>query len=279
MPIQQFRNAMQAAGINPACHIIADGQRHRFHVEGRKAGSKDGAYFLHLDGNPTGWFMDWKTGISGKWSADGKSRPFTPAMRKQVEQERKQREFEKQLCHEQAAKTAVDIWSRALPAPADHPYLTRKKIKPHHTRIYQGKLTIPVYDESRVLVSLQFIYPDGTKRPLAAAKKKACFSAIRKDNNADVILIAEGFSTAASLHEASGHYVAIAFGKGNLLPTAQVIRKLYPKAEIIVCGDNDLDFGGQKSAIEAAAFVNGKYKIPPNVGQDWNDFLSNGGQN
>jgi putative DNA primase/helicase len=278
MPVQQFRNAMQASGIIAPSHIVADGQRHRFHVEGRKAGSKDGAYFLHLDGNPVGWFMDWKTGISGKWTSDGKTRPFTLAMRQQIEQERKQRELEKQLCHEQAAKTAAYIWGKAIPA-TDHPYLTRKKIQPHHTRIYQGKLTIPVYDESRELVSLQFIYPDGTKRPLTGAKKKACFSAIRKDNNADVILIAEGFSTSASLHEASGHYVAIAFGKGNLLPTAQVIRKLYPKAEIIICGDNDADGGGQKAAIEAAAFVNGKYKIPPNIGQDWNDFLSNGGQN
>jgi putative DNA primase/helicase len=58
-----------------------------------------------------------------------------------------------------------------------------------------------------------------------------------------------------------------------------VLRRLYPKAVIIVCGDNDLSGVGQKAAIEAAAYVNGKYKIPPNAGQDWNDFLSNGGQN
>jgi putative DNA primase/helicase len=275
MPIEQFRQAMLASGVTPPSHIVADGQRHRFHVEGRKAGSKDGAYFLHVDNNPAGWFMDWKTGISGKWSADGKSRPFTPAMRQQFDQERKQRELEKQLCHDQAAKTAAYIWGKATPA-TDHQYLINKRIKPHHTRIYQGKLTIPVYDESRELVSLQFIYPDGTKRPLTGAKKKACFSAIRKDNNADVILIAEGFSTAASLHESTGHYTAIAFGKGNLLPTAQVIRRLYPKATIIIAGDHDLDGGGQKAAKEAANEVNGQFIIPPNAG-DWNDHVTNGG--
>ncbi len=277
MPVQEFRQAMQAAGVEPPSYICGDGQIHRFHIAGRKSGSRDGAYQLHLDGRANGWFEDWR-GLKVKWTADGKAQPFTKEMRKQIEENRRQKAIEEQLRHEQAAKTAAYIWGKAIPA-TDHPYLTRKKIQPHHTRIYQGKLTIPVYDESRELVSLQFIYPDGTKRPLTGAKKKACFSAIRKDNNADVILIAEGFSTSASLHEASGHYVAIAFGKGNLLPTAQVIRKLYPKAEIIICGDNDADGGGQKAAIEAAAFVNGKYKIPPNIGQDWNDFLSNGGQN
>jgi putative DNA primase/helicase len=276
MPVQQFKQAMLASGIIPPSHIVADGQRHRFHVEGRKASSKDGAYFLHLDSNPVGWFMDWKTGISGKWTADGKLRPFTIAMRQQIEQERKQRELEKQLCHEQAAKTAAYIWGKAIPA-TDHPYLTRKKIQPHHSRIYRDSLVLPVYDEGRSLVSLQFIYPNGFKHPLTGAKKKACFSAIRKDNNTDTILISEGFSTAASLHETSGHYTAIAFGKSNLLPTAQVIRRLYPKAEIIVCGDHDADGGGQRAAREAAAFVFGKVLIPEQTGSDWNDFLSNGG--
>jgi putative DNA primase/helicase len=276
MPVQEFRQAMLNAGVEPPTYINGDGQIHRFHIAGRKSGSRDGAYQLHLDGKANGWFEDWR-GLKVKWTSSDKSQPFTKEMRKQLEENRRQKAIEEQLRHAQAAKTAVDIWSRALPAPADHPYLTRKKIKPHHTRIYQGKLTIPVYDEGRELVSLQFIYPDGTKRPLTGAKKKACFSAIRKDNNADVILIAEGFSTAASLHEASGHYVAIAFGKGNLLPTAQVIRRLYPKATIIIAGDNDADFGGQKAAKEAANEVNGQFIIPPNAGQDWNDHLTNGG--
>ena len=60
---------------------------------------------------------------------------------------------------------------------------------------------------------------------------------------------------------------------------AQAVRRMFPYVSIIVCGDNDLSGVGQKAAIDAAATVNGKYKIPPNVGQDWNDFLSNGGQN
>jgi putative DNA primase/helicase len=187
--INEFKAAMQAAGITPPNHIIGDGQLHRFHIGGDKSGTLNGVYFLHLDSNPNGWFSDWR-GTTGKWSANGKAQSFTKEMRQQIDQERKQREEEKQLRHEQDAKTAAYIWGKATPA-TDHQYLINKRIKPHHTRIYQGKLTIPVYDEGLSLVSLQFIYPNGFKHPLTGAKKKACFSAIRKNNNKEVIVIAE----------------------------------------------------------------------------------------
>jgi putative DNA primase/helicase len=273
--INEFKTAMQAAGITPPDHIIGDGQLHRFHIGGDKSGTLNGVYFLHLDSNPNGWFSDWR-GMTGKWSANGKAQSFTKEMRQQIEQERKQREEEKQLRHEQAAKTAAYIWGKATPA-TDHQYLINKRIKPHHARLYRDSLVIPIYDESRELVNLQFITPFGVKRPLTGAKKKACFSAIRKDNNTDTILLCEGFATGASLHEETGHYTAIGLDAGNLLPVAQVIRRMYPKAVIIVCGDNDLSGVGQKAAKEAANEVGGRFIIPPNVGQDWNDHLTNGG--
>jgi putative DNA primase/helicase len=56
-----------------------------------------------------------------------------------------------------------------------------------------------------------------------------------------------------------------------------VLRRLYPQAVIIVCGDNDAHGKGQKAAKEAANEVGGRFIIPPNVGQDWNDHLTNGG--
>ncbi len=270
--IEQFKNAMQSAGVNPPSNIIADGKLHRFHISGDKSGTLNGAYFLHLDSNPAGWFSDWR-GTIGKWSVDGKSQPFTKEMRKQFEEERRLREIEKQLSYQQAACTALYIWNKSIPV-IGHPYLTRKKIKAHHAKLYRDSLAIPIYNESRQLINLQFITPDGDKRFLSGAKKKGCFSAIRKNNDTDVILIAEGFSTAASLHEETGHYVAIALDKGNLLPTAQVLRRLYAKAVIIVCGDNDADGGGQRAARDAAVACGGTYKIPATVGTDWNDVLN-----
>ena len=43
-----------------------------------------------------------------------------------------------------------------------------------------------------------------------------------------IALIAEGYATAASLHEATGLPVIVAFDAGNLLPVAQAIHKRYP---------------------------------------------------
>ena len=273
--IDEFKAAMQNAGITPPNHIIGDGKLHRFYIKGDKAGSKNGAYFLYLDGKPNGWFSDWR-GKTGKWSSNGKTQPFTFEMRRQIERERKQRQEERELCYQQAAKTALYIWNKSTPNP-QHPYLTRKRVKAHHARLYRDSLVIPIYNESCELVNLQFITPNGDKRFLTGARKKGCFSALDKDSNTDTILFAEGFSTAASLHEETGFYTAIGLDAGNLVYVARVIRGLYPQASIIVCGDNDANGVGQKAAIEAAAAVNGKYKIPLNVGQDWNDVLSHGG--
>jgi putative DNA primase/helicase len=275
--INEFKAAMQAAGINPPNHIIGDGQLHRFHIGGDKSGTLNGVYFLHLDNNPNGWFSDWR-GTTCKWSANGKAQSFTSEMRLKVEQERKQREEEKQLRHEQAAINARKIWNKSIPV-TDHQYLTSKRVQPHDTRLHHDSLVIPIYDEKKWLVNLQFILPNGDKRFLSGAKKKGCFSAIGVSNELKTLLLCEGWATGASLHEETGQCVVIALDAGNLLPVAQAIRRMFPYVSIIVCGDNDLSGVGQKAAIDAAAAVNGKYKIPPNVGQDWNDFLSNGGQN
>ncbi len=63
----EFRQAMQAAGISFSGEIIADGRLHRFHIDGHKRGSLNGAYTLHFDSHPAGWFMDYTTGLSQTW--------------------------------------------------------------------------------------------------------------------------------------------------------------------------------------------------------------------
>jgi putative DNA primase/helicase len=270
--IEQFKAAMRSAGITPPDHIIGDGDLHRFYIQGDKRGTVNGRYFLHLDGRANGWFSDYRGNV-GRWVADGKAQPLTFEVRKQIQQHRKQRELEKQLYCEQAAETAAYVWNKSMPA-IDHQYLINKRVKPHNARLYRDALVIPIYDESFELLNLQFISPNGDKRFLSGAKKRSCFSAIRKDNCTDTILMCEGWATGASLHEETGHYTAVALDAGNLLLVAQVIRRLYPQAEIIVCGDNDLSGVGQKAAKEAAIACGGTYKIPATVGADWNDVLN-----
>jgi len=139
-----------------------------------------------------------------------------------------------------------------------------------------GSLVIPLYDENGVLVSLQFIGDDGTKRMMKDGKAQGscCFIGDIGDlQSGDTILIAEGWATGASLYEATGHFTIVAFSAGNLTAIAIQTRKYHPANEIIICGDNDASGVGQKAAREAALAINGRYILPPTLG-DFNDHLA-----
>ena len=88
-----FAQAMAAAGIVTDDPIIPDGVLHRIHVEGHRRGSKNGAYLLHGDSSPAGWWMDFVTGTSGTWSASGRFR-LDDATRRQIEIAKAQRKAE-----------------------------------------------------------------------------------------------------------------------------------------------------------------------------------------
>jgi len=279
--IDEFRQAMQAAGIQYFGEIIADGSLHRFHIEGHKPSSLNGAYTLHLDGYPAGFFQDFKTGLSQTWKKLGGS-CVSYALLKQIKETKLKHESEIRHKHKEAANKAVFIWSRSKPITkqSEHAYLVNKCIQPHVARFYRDDLVIPIYNESDQLVNLQFISPEGDKRFLSGGRKRGCFHLLGELS--EKILICEGFATGASLHEDSGQRVVIAFDAGNLLPVGKNIRELAPDSEIIICGDNDHPTKeypegiGQAKTREAALSIGGKILIPPLPGQDWNDYLTRG---
>ena len=271
-----FRLAMFDVGIVTDAEIIADSKLHRIYVNGDKAGSKNGAYILHADGKPSGWFQYYKSGISGKWSLTGKHEPLTKAMCEQIKADRESRQLETKLAHEVAVKKAEWIMQNSKPVN-NHPYLKRKGIKAHDARLYRDCLVIGIYGINDQLVNVQFISTDGTKRFLKGGQKKGCFAHIGKPATDQPILICEGFATGASLHEAAGHYIVVALDAGNLEPVSIAIRKSYQTAVIIIAGDNDLSGVGQKAARAAAMAIGGEYLLPPEVGTDWNDYFNKGG--
>lgn len=277
MIIDQFREAMQEASIHYSDEIIADGKLQRFHIEGQKPGTKNGAYVLHLDDHPAGWFLDYTTGISTTWASAQCSR-FSYSFIQQIKETKRQREAEVRRKNAIAANKANFIWAHSQPIIRRelHKYLLTKCIQQHDARIYRDSLVIPIYNEVDQLANLQFISPIGEKRFLAGGRKRGCFHILGDLTHR--ILICEGFATGASLFEDWGQRVIVAFDAGNLLPVAKNIRKLFPGSEIILCGDNDLNGIGQAKAKEAALEINGKVFIPPVPGQDWNDYLSRGCQ-
>lgn len=276
--VQQFKCAMLSSiGYAPEI-IIGDGGLYRIKDSN---GKLNGAYTLHLDGRPAGYFEDFKQGIKENWKADGKFQPLSDFQRRAFAIERQRQDAERQAeevaKHNAAADKARYIWATATPITerSKHNYLVIKHILPHGLRLGRSNtLVVPIYDESKALVNLQFISETGGKRFLSGGKKKGCFSVIGKPDGISPILIGEGFSTCASLHESTGNFTVIAMDAGNLEPVALVIRKLYPPAEIIVCGDNDESGVGQKAAKAAALAVGGKFILPATVGHDWNDALN-----
>ncbi|PTQ78378.1 putative DNA primase/helicase [Nitrosomonas oligotropha] len=271
----QFCRAMQSAGIRYSGEIIADGRLHRFHIEGQKQGSLNGAYTLHLDGCPAGWFMDYKTGLSKTWSSKSGFK-VSYALIKQIEAAKQRRESETHQKHAETALKAEKIWqkSKSIDNQQAHPYLANKRVQPHGARKYHESLVIPIYNESDQIINLQFIDTKGGKRFLAGGRKRGCFYVI--GDSTKRILICEGFATGASLFEDCGQRVVVAFDAGNLLPVAKKIRELSPDLEIIICGDNDISGIGQAKAKEAALAVGGKVLIPLTPGNDWNDELAGG---
>ena len=269
--IQQFTTALLNQGIQTNDSIIGDGLLHRAHVVGDKKGTKNLAYILHNDSRPSGWFQHFSKGITGTWTANGKPRKLSAKEINQIQADRKIREIEQAKSYQQTALKARQIWQQSTPVHS-HDYLTNKGIQAHCARVFGNDLVIPLWNEQREISTLQFINSFGGKKFLTGGKKKDCFCPIGTPT--DTILICEGFATGASLHQDGGLFVACAMDSGNLESVARVIRRLFRNAQIIVCGDNDLNQAGQNAAMKAAIACGGSYIIPPIEGMDYNDYLT-----
>jgi putative DNA primase/helicase len=275
--IDQFRRAMQAAGIDPPDEIVADGRLHRF-ATSDKSNDDAGWYTLHADGIPAGAFGCWRSGISETWRAD-LGRRLTPAeeaeARRRIEKARTEAEAERKVQQDNAARRAGELWLKASHARR-HPYLNAKRISAHGIRQSGDSLLVPLFDADDVLRSLQFVGRDGTKKFLPGGRVTGCFHLIGELQSAGTLLVCEGYATGASLHEATGMPVAVAFSAGNLKPVSLALRAKYPDMRLIVCADNDSKpesnrNPGLEKATEAALAVGGLLAVPPVPG-DFNDY-------
>ena len=94
-------------------------------------------------------------------------------------------------------------------------------------------------DGHEALCSLQFIAQEGFKRFLRGGRTRGAYFPIGDPSNATALCVAEGFATGATIHEATGHPVAVAFNAGNLESVARAMRAKFPNLPIIICADDD----------------------------------------
>ena len=280
--IEQFSAAIAAAGLEAPDTIHDGGKLQRFNGTGKRGGTRNSWYTFHGDGVPAGAFGDWGLQLTQTWCAKS-DKAMTEAEREahraRIRAMQAQRDAEQAQRHQQASDTAAALWQAATPAK-DHDYLTRKGIKPHGVRFDGHSLVIPMRDTAGTLHSLQTIAPDGCKRFLPGGKVKGCYHAIGKIIN-NTMIVAEGYATGATIHEATGHAVAVAFNSGNLLSVAKALHSKFPALTTIIAADDDHRTEGNPgltAAKQAALAVGGFVAVPrfpadrPYKATDFNDL-------
>ena len=264
--IEQFKSAMMASGIEPPDGVTDDGDIHRFKTT-KGSHKKNGWYCLHSDGVPAGVFGDWSEGATHHWCAKA-DKAMTPeeirANRERVAAAKAKRD---KLQQEEQARVASEATMRYAAAKActTHPYTDRKSVAvPDGVRLEGETLLVPLRDSAGTLWSLQTIAPNGEKRFMTGGRKAGCYFSIGKPTD-DGIAIEEGLATGASVHQARGGAVAIAFDAGNLMAVAQALRTKYPAMKLALGADDDWqrnDNPGLTKAREAAMAVNGYLAAP-----------------
>lgn len=262
-------DAMAEAGLTPskALDLIPDGHIHRYRVGGDKAGSANGWYVLReQSGRQFATFGSWKTGQQHHWQ-DRRMAEMSKAERAELQRAKAEalrlRDAEQAKVHEAARAKAQRLWNHARPAPDSHPYLVKKRVRGFGARQLGEALLIPARDAAGVLHTVQFVYPDGQKRFLTGGRIKGCYCPIGRP--ADVLLLAEGFATAATLFEATGHATAACFSAGNLVEVARCLRAKFPALKFVICADDDRGTQGnpgRTAALAAARAVGGAVALP-----------------
>lgn len=259
-PTEDFLARMSEYGLDPG-QLDISGKLTRFDID--KRGDKAGWYVYYNGDISAGAFGDWRSDLKETWcsqrldslSWDQRAR-YTERMRL-AKEERERQEQENQA---RAKETANRIWqeSRTITSQSEHQYLINKQVQPHYCRITaDGSLVVPQLDDRGEIWSLQFIKADGDKKFLPFGRRDGLFFEVP---GGDKVFLCEGFSTGASINEATGATVIVAFNAGSLPKVARILRNYLPGRQILIAADNDqfkpeVGNAGITKANEAAAIL------------------------
>jgi len=199
----------------------------------------------------------------------------------------------REAAQDAAAALAARLWSGASDTGSS-PYLAQKGCGAHGVRFLpDGRLLIPMRTIDGVLRNLQTIAPERPasgpqKRFLKGGQKSGLLHWLGDPAGADALLIAEGYATAASVHDATGRPVACAFDSTNLPHIARALRQHFGQQPLLlIAGDNDVETeqrtgknAGRIAADKAARLAHGAVVLPEAAqGQniDFNDLAVNVG--
>jgi len=271
--------------------IIADGRIHRCPVAGKGRRNLSGRYLLHLDGIPAGGFQNWTDGNGWQNWSFREGPQLSAEEREELGRKSTAAREAAAAQAERDAKRARDKAGRILIGSeplTEHAYLTKKRVAAYGLRLAYNDIIVPLRDVNGQLQNLQYITADGDKFFLRDGRVSGFFHPIGDGPDPDVLVIAEGYATGATIHAVTGHIALVAFNAGNLEPVATAAHKRWPHADIIIAADDDhakdRDKGtnaGITCGMAAALAVNGKVAVPDFAGAprgekdtDFNDLAN-----
>ena len=280
-------SAFTEAGIMHNLHdLVPTGTKSvRYPTEGKPHG-KDGAILIY-DDCLGGSYQNYRNG-EGIINFQIRKQ-YTDQEKREFAKQKAARENTKESGYKKAANKAKWMWEEiAIPVNEDFPYLKKKGIKsftakllPEYKNI-SARLIIPgVSVISGEIQTYQTISSDENHQKLflSGAKKTGSYCYIGKIEN-NLLLLCEGYATGCSIHEASGHAVAVCFDAKNLITCAAAFRQKHPDITLLIFGDDDLDNEqrtasnpGKQAAIEAAKVSRGHVAFPY-FGTDRKDGVS-----
>lgn len=270
---------MRAAGLILDGLDTASGKTVRCKVEGDR--ERRGWYRLSevLIGDEyhlVGAYGIWRGNDNGKVAVrPGKSVPLSAEQREainaRIRADQAKAKAQRAAEADQASRAASAVWRRYAPTGTCG-YLDRKGVGAHGLRFHPEKQTaaIPLVDATGKIWGLQLLR--GADRGTQLEKQNwpkgmdpVGHYHLIGGSPRDLLLITEGYATAATLHEATGLPAVVALYAGNLLPVAKAIRRQYPRVRILICADDDFATWGNPgcaSAAAAALAVEGRWVAP-----------------
>lgn len=252
----------------------------------RKGHSQKAWYILHDitldDGTPVliGSFGYWLGGDSFQEKISPSkeyklSKEQRDLIAKQHAENKKEAEAERKQAQDRAMAEATGVWNKSK-LTGESTYLAKKKIEAYGVKYLNDEpdaMVLPIGDFAGKVYGLQIIR--GKNKNAGTLDKEFLPAGMAKKGHGHligsikitthVVLVAEGYATCATLHEATGLPVAVAYDAYNLLPVGETLRKKYKHINLLYCADDDYlspTNAGVVAAQKAAAATGGAHIVP-----------------
>ncbi|EKA6783380.1 hypothetical protein OL184_003309 [Salmonella enterica] len=270
-PAAEFGATLAEAGFELDGLPVMDGKKHRVRTADDKKGEKTGVYAGYLDGVPAGWYQDHRIHDQPvKWVSTGQKvdSEAQAHLRAIAAQNRIDRENALQRQYAHNARRSGQVYNAMPVADGSQEYLVNKGVKafPGVKADKKNRVVIPLVNEEGEVRTLQRISANGFKSLKKNGQKTGNFFVVGGElKNGEPVLYAEGYSTAASISEATNRPVVMTVDAGNLPKVADKLKDKYPDSLHVVLGDDDRKNAvnkGMAKAEEAATIANGVFTVP-----------------